>query len=339
MATTARLLVVIPCCNEEAFLEDLVIGLLSDEGAMPARIVIADGRSTDRSREIARRLAARDRRVVFLDNPRRIQAAAINLAVAVFGDAATFLVRVDAHACYPPRYFRTLLEEALRTGADSVVVSMSAAGTTWFQRVVAAVQNSRLGNGGSAHRRCGQPGAWVDHGHHALMRMAAFRAIGGYDESFSHNEDAELDTRLATAGFRIWLTGATAITYFPRNAPLPLFRQYARHGAGRARHILKHRTRPRLRQLAPAAVLPAAVLALLAPFSLAAAAPLVSWALVCLGYGVLLGLGARDMRLAAGGPAAMIMHAGWSFGFWRSVLAGITRHEATPMDAVSSSHP
>ena len=42
----------------------------------------------------------------------------------------------------------------------------------------------------------GAEGHWADHGHHALMRISAFRAVGGYDESFSHNEDAELDYRL-----------------------------------------------------------------------------------------------------------------------------------------------
>ena len=33
------------------------------------------------------------------------------------------------------------------------------------------------------------------------MRIAAFSDVGGYDESFSHNEDAELDHRLNVAGF------------------------------------------------------------------------------------------------------------------------------------------
>jgi hypothetical protein len=58
-----------------------------------------------------------------------------------------------------------------------------------------------------AHRARGQ-GAFVDHGHHALMSIAAFRAVGGYDPDFAHNEDAELDHRLRAAGYDIWLTGA-----------------------------------------------------------------------------------------------------------------------------------
>jgi hypothetical protein len=73
------------------------------------------------------------------------------------------------------------------------------------------------------------------------MGIAAFRAVGGYDESFSHNEDAELDFRLRQAGFRIWMTDKTVMTYYPRASVLPLFRQYLGYGRGRAKNILKHR--------------------------------------------------------------------------------------------------
>ena len=87
-----------------------------------------------------------------------------------------------------------------RTKADSVVVSMNAEGSACLQRAAAAAQNSLLGNGGSSHR-IRSDGRWVDHGHHALMTTAAFKAVGGYDEAFSHNEDAELDVRLTKADF------------------------------------------------------------------------------------------------------------------------------------------
>jgi NADH:ubiquinone oxidoreductase subunit 5 (subunit L)/multisubunit Na+/H+ antiporter MnhA subunit len=46
-------------------------------------------------------------------------------------------------------------------------------------------------------KRKGGARQWIDHGHHALFKTTAFLAAGGYDESFSHNEDAEFDARLA----------------------------------------------------------------------------------------------------------------------------------------------
>jgi succinoglycan biosynthesis protein ExoA len=322
-----RLLAVIPCLNEEQYLAGLVEGLLAEARDLPMRIVIADGGSSDRTQEIGNALARQYPNVLFLNNPKKLQAAALNLAVAMHGDDAEFLIRIDAHADYPKNYCRTLVVEAEKTGAASVVAAMNTAGITGFQKSVAAAQNSLLGNGGSAHRIVGKNGKWVDHGHHALMRIDAFRAAGGYDESFSHNEDAELDTRLRKAGCKIWLTGKTVVTYYPRAAPWPLFRQYMRHANGRARNILKHRTLPKLRQLAPAAVLPATLLALLAPIWPLAILPLVGWILLCILYGIALGIRFHSLAVAGAGPTAMIMHLGWSLGFWKAMLHRLTSLE------------
>lgn len=324
----APVLVVIPCLNEAKTIEGLVNYLSTEAEGCPMRIVIADGGSTDGTVVIASRLAQTLASVEYLHNPKRIQSAAINLAVEKFGDEHDYLIRIDAHAHYPAGYCRALLEEARASQAESVVVAMRTVGHQGFQQAAAAAQNSKLGNGGSSHRLAGGEGKWVDHGHHALMRIAAYRAVGGYDESFSHNEDAELDTRLRKAGYRIWLTGRTTLDYFPRSSPLALFRQYRQYGRGRLRNLLKHRERPKLRQMLPVAVVPAALLLILSPFIGVAALPFFGWAAICLGYGALLAYRAKDPNLMMSGPAAMLMHGGWSLGFWQGLVDAATARRA-----------
>ncbi|MCB9988456.1 MAG: glycosyltransferase family 2 protein [Rhodospirillales bacterium] len=319
-------LIVIPCLNETAHIERLVESLVSNYKDLPVHIVIADGGSTDGTISAAKQLDKKYSYVSYLNNPQKIQSAAVNRAVATYGADCEWLIRLDAHADYPPDFCRILLEEAQKTGADSVVVAMDTVGKAGFQKAVAAAQNSKLGNGGAAHRNAGQDGAWVDHGHHALMSIAAFQAVGGYDENFSHNEDAELDLRLRAAGYKIWLTGRTALNYYPRAAAGPLFRQYYKFGQGRARTVLKHRIIPKIRQLVPAVVAPAAILALLEePLGDLAALPLIVWALICLTYGGSLAFKARDRELLAIGPALMIMHFSWSLGFWSGLLTGMLK--------------
>ena len=323
----ADILVVIPCLNEERHLEGLLRTLLADAGAPAARIVVADGGSTDRSVKIVQRLAAENPRVSLLRNPGRIQSAAVNLAMREFGAHAEYLIRVDAHARYPEDYVSRLIAIAREEGADAVTVAMiaEAPAQTCFQIANAAAQNSVLGAGGSAHRKAGGR-QWVDHGHHALFRAGTFRAAGGYNETFSHNEDAELDLRITKLGGRILLAGDLTIGYFPRTSARALFRQYFKFGHGRARTLLLHREKPKPRQLAPVIVAPAVMLAALAllsawsPWWALAAMPAAIWLTACLLFGVLLGLRLRKLCPAAAGLPAAIIHLGWSFGFWSRLL-------------------
>lgn len=324
-------LIVIPCLNEAAHLPALLDRLLADDPT--ATIVVADGGSTDRSRAIVRQVAARHPGVRLMANPARIQSAGVNLAVRRFGAGHRWLVRIDAHCGYPAGYVRGLVTAAVAHCAASVVVPMATAGHGGFQSAAAAAQNSRLGNGGAAHRTvAGGPlagGGFVDHGHHALFDLALFARIGGYDETFSHNEDAELDKRLLAAGGRIWLEPTLAITYWPRRTPGALFRQYRGYGRGRAMTLARHAGPVRLRQLLPLAIAPLVALGLaglglagVSPWAGLLAVPALVWVLLCLAYGLVLGLRDRSASAAAAGLAAMIMHFGWSLGFLAQRLFG-----------------
>ena len=329
-----RILIVIPCLNEEAHLPALLDQIGSDPAAHDACIVVADGGSSDRSAEIVRARAASDRRITLLSNARQRQGAGVNLAVAQHGAHADVVVRIDAHADYPNNFVSRLIAAQHAFDADSVTVSMRAVSRkgACFQRAAATAQNSVLGAGGSLHRKEGVR-RWVDHGHHALFTSAAFRRAGGYDESFTHNEDAELDTRLTDLGMRILLAGDILIDYFPRATARRLAAQYFQYGRGRARTFLKHRVRLKARQMAPIVVAPAAVLAAFAPVSAWFAAPSAIWLSISLFYGVYLGLRERSFCACASGFAAALMHLAWSCGFiWQVATRGEAR-AAPPVEA------
>ncbi|SMQ76024.1 succinoglycan biosynthesis protein ExoA [Devosia lucknowensis] len=321
---TARVLIIVPTLNEAQHIGSLLDGILVEAEALDARIVVADGGSSDGTQEQVSARAALSDRITLLHNHRRIQSAAINLAVAQFGENADTLIRIDAHGIYPHDYCRQLVAEAERRKVASVVVPMLTVGRAAFQQAVATAQNSPIGTGGSAHRMGGMTGP-VDHGHHALMRIDAFRGVGGYDETFRCNEDAELDHRMRMAGHTIWLTDRTVMTYYPRATMAGLFRQYFGYGGGRAANIFKHRMRPQPRQLAPLAIVPVVLLAALSIWHWAALIPLALWGLGC----IALGMHAARKHPDQGTPlwamplvgwAAMIMHFAWSSGFWLHVL-------------------
>jgi succinoglycan biosynthesis protein ExoA len=157
------------------------------------------------------------------------------------------------------------------------------------------------------------------------MTTDAFTSVSGYDEAFSHNEDAELDNRLVSNGYRIYLTDEIQVAYYPRGSIVGLFRQYFNIGRGRARNLLKHRKSAKLRHLVLAVVAPAVCFIVLTPLSAIFAVPTLAWALLCIGYGVALGVRAHDACAAASGIAAMAMQAGWSFGFFRGLIGELLK--------------
>ena len=331
---SARVLIVVPTLNEARHIGRLLDELLVEAAAMDALIVVADGGSTDGTPDIAGQYAEQHERVRVIHNPKRIQSAALNLAVEHFGDDMDYVIRIDAHGTYPADYCRVLVAEAEERGVESIVVPMTTVGQALFQRAVATAQNSLVGTGGSAHRT-GKAAGLVDHGHHALMSIAAFRAVGGYDESFRVNEDAELDYRLRQAGYRIWLTDRTSMTYYPRSTVPALFRQYFFYGGGRARNILKHRMRPRLRQVMPLVIVPAVLMAVLSIWHWAFLVPLALWGLACIGLGTYAArkhyadYGVPLLHAPLVGVAAMVMHLAWSSGFWLHVVQRLTSPRTT----------
>ncbi|RTL61890.1 MAG: glycosyltransferase family 2 protein [Hyphomicrobiales bacterium] len=328
MRVTA-LAIVVPTLNEEDYITPCVTGLL-EQMPRDARLYVADGGSTDRTVPIVAALARTDPRVVLVHNPRRTQAAAVNRVARMLPDTHDILVRVDAHSTYPPEFLSHLVSSYERERPASVVVASRTAGRTCFQKAVAAALNSRLGNGGAAHRSCASVSGPIDHGHHALFDLAFFRHIGGYDERFRANEDAELDMRITSARGRIWLCAEATRTYFPRKTPRALAKQFYHYGRGRWLSAQKHNIRPRLRQLLPVlATLANATALLLAPLYLPLALLPALYVSACLASGARLAFEARETCVLASGLAAIIMHMSFGAGFL--VAWGQGRPIATPV--------
>lgn len=314
-----RAAIVVPTLNEAARIGGLLKQLSRLPDTMVTDILVADGRSRDATRALVAEATRADARVRLIDNPARLQSAGVNRAVGEASPEADTIVRIDAHALYPDDYVPRILAAFAKTAADMVATRLDTRGETCAQRGIAAAQNSRVGSGGSAHRVGGYSG-WVDHGHHAGMDRAMFVRIGGYDEAFAANEDAELDLRVRRVGGRIWLAGGIEAVYFPRRTLGALFRQYRRYGAGRAGTYLKHGERLRVRQMLPPTVVVATVAAVLL-------APVLPWVLAVPGLYALallaatLALFARARSACAlfAAPAMATMHFAWGWGFLDAV--------------------
>lgn len=319
-----RVLVVVPTLNEEKHIAALLESLINDVKALPqgttGQIAVVDGGSDDRTVELSRAREHAGDPVVILNNPRRIQSAAMNLAARCLGRDTDVLIRCDAHAQYPADFCRRLLVTLEQEQADAVVVPMDSVGDGPLQKAIACVSNSLIGTGGSAHRGGARSG-FVDHGHHAAFRMNRFRTTGGYDEGYSHNEDAEYDCRQRALGAKIFLDASIRVKYRPRSTLKALCRQYFNYGAGRARTVRRHPGTIRLRQfLVPAHVLISGVSVLVSPWFPAILLWPASYVTVVSVTSAYLGIREQSLSTAIiAAPAACAMHLSWGTGFLSSL--------------------
>lgn len=302
---TATVTVAIPVLNEERHLPACLDSIASQTYTPIVDILVIDGGSTDRTREVpANRPGVR-----VLDNPRRIQAAALNIALAEA--KGEVVVRVDGHCQLDADYVAHAVAALDRTGAAMVGGAMRPIASGWMGAGIAAAMSSPLG-AGPARFHVGGDAGWVDTVYLGVYRTVLARQVGGYAEDVGVNEDAEFAYRMASHG-GIWFDPLISSTYVPRTSVRALVRQFYRYGRSRAATVRRHPGSLALRQLAA----PALVVGLCSPWRRQVAkAYAAGWA------AAVAHRAARQPSAAAGFAIALpAMHASWGVGF----LRGLTR--------------
>ena len=250
MAHVPLVTIAVPCFNEERYIETFLGDVFEqDYPASSIEVLIGDGMSTDRTREIIARVAEKKPGVVrVIDNPRRLQAAAMNTMIAAA--KGEIIVRLDVHARYAKDFVRQCVEVLKETGAQNVGGPARPAAEKWFQRAVCAALESKLGVGNSSYRDLGAEG-WVETVFPGAFPREVFDVVGGFDPNAITNEDAELNQRIHDAGGRVYLSQRIVVHYFPRDSYRGLAKQYFNYGRGRARTLLKHRRLLSVRPMLP----------------------------------------------------------------------------------------
>jgi succinoglycan biosynthesis protein ExoA len=320
-----RVTIAMPAYNEQNYIEACIASVQAQDYPRELiEIVIADGRSTDRTREILAGLAQADPRIHVIDNPARLQAAGLGLIVKQA--TGEVIVRMDVHCEYAPDYVRRCVETLDKTGADNVGGAQRAKARTFFQRALCAALASPLGVGGAKYRSADAEG-FVDTVFLGAFRRRVFESVGLWDPGAITNEDAELNQRILDSGGQIYLSRDIVVHYFPRDSFRTLARQYYKYGVGRARTLLKLGKFPTLRPLVPfAMVAGAAALIAIPPLWPLAPVAFASYALAT---------GAEAVRVGARvGPSAIplvwaifpVLHASHGAGF----AAGLVQYLRGP---------
>lgn len=315
---------IMPIRNEEAFIERSLGAVLGqDYPADRLQILVVDGMSTDATLDVIRNMEG-VQRVRVLQNPRRIQAAAIN--VGIEQAAGAVVVRVDGHTVIAPDYVRQCVETLQTTGAQNVGGAMDPVGESPMGQAIALAGKSPFAVPTAFH--VSQQAQYTDTVYLGAWPLAVLRDLGGFNPTLVINEDYELNYRIRQAGGRIFFNPAIRSLYYGRQTLQALRLQYFRYGVGKTRVLRLHPASLRPRQM----VAPLFVAGLVGGIPLGLLSPVLSmlWLLGILAYlalSVLFSLramrGTANWRVAWRLPIVFLtIHLAWGTGFWVGLLRG-----------------
>ena len=209
--------VICPIYNEEKYIAQFLDSLLTqDYPKDDLEILLVDGMSKDKTRDIVAGYIAKYPFIRLIDNPDKIVPYAMNRGIdAAKGD---IIMRLDAHASYQPDYFSVLVNGLKRLNADNVgtVCKTDVLNKTPKTLAIREVLGNKFGVGNSTFRTGIDKEQEVETVPFGCWQKEVFDKYGKYDVRLVRNQDIELNKRIIRGGGKIYILPDTYCTYLAR---------------------------------------------------------------------------------------------------------------------------
>ena len=334
--TLLKVSVVVPIRNEESYIAQCLESLLQQTYPRERyEVIVVDGMSSDRSKEIVEECGRSHPNVRCLSNPAAIAPSGMNIGIRNAG--GEIIIRADGHNVYPPDYIENCVMYLQKTGADNV-------GGPWLTvpanekfgaRVVAAILTSPFGVGNSEFR-IGSLEGYVDTVPFGAFRRELFDRIGMYNEKLVRNQDNELNARIRAAGGRIYQTPALRTKYHPVAGFWKLLMVTLKTSQWHLFSLRENKSSMGMRHLAPALFVSLlgvlSVASLLNRFALFVLVPvLLAYLLVGSCIGLVRSRGYGPAVVAALPFACLCFHLSYGIGTWIGVRYLVTNPSLRPI--------
>jgi succinoglycan biosynthesis protein ExoA len=241
--------IIVAMRNEERFIERCLDSVATQDYPRELlEVLVVDGRSTDRSREIVSGMLDRVPHLRLLDNERRISPVAFNIGIR--NARGKVLTIISAHCSLAPDYVSSCVEYLQKTDADCVGGPIETVGETEGAKAIALAMSSPFGVG-DALFRYSERESYVDTLAFGAYRREVFQRVGLFDEELVGSEDDEFNYRLRSQGGKLLLTPAIRSFYYGRSSLGALCWQYFAYGRGKVRVVRRHPGQIRVRHLIP----------------------------------------------------------------------------------------
>lgn len=232
---------VIPVRNEEEYIGECLDSVFANHYPKDKlELIVVDGRSNDRTRDIVKDYKKRKGpEVNLLDNPEKIVPTAMNIGI----EAATgeVILRIDGHSYVAKDFIansvENLQEHSEVEAVGGPVEPILNENTVDRQRAIALALDSPVASGSS--RFSGKEG-YVTTVSFGAYRAEVFDRYGDFDERFVRTQDYELNYRIVRSGGKIYMNPKIESYYYPRGSFGGLWSQYFQFGFWKTKVVKKY---------------------------------------------------------------------------------------------------
>jgi glycosyltransferase involved in cell wall biosynthesis len=242
---------VLPIRNEEKRIEACLNSVLAQDYPHDRwEVLVIDGMSTDRTREIVGGYVRQYPFIRMEDNPEKIQVVAVNNGIRMA--KGLYVLRLDGHSEYESDYVSKCVYYLQETGAENVggPYRTFPGADTLTARCIAEITRHRLVVGGSSFRTSMKP-QYCDGCVFGAWRRDLFDKIGYFNEALVRGEDNEFNSRLMHHGGKVFMTPDIRLRYYNQATLRGLMRQAYGNGIYHVLTMIANPLAFRIRYFAP----------------------------------------------------------------------------------------
>ena len=259
--------IIIPCRNEEKFIGECFNSILEQDYPKESlEILVADGMSTDKTRDILKTYANKYSFIHWFENPKKFVPEALNIMISLA--KGEVIIRMDAHNEYPKNYISKCIQYLYEYKVDNIGgIWLTLPGAeTIIAKAIALALSSGFGVGNALFRIGVKEPTYVDTVPFGCYRKEVFNKIGLFDEDLIRNQDDEFNARLIKNGGKILLAPDIISCYYARETYGKLWRMYYQYGYFKPLVATKIKSIFTLRQLIPVILVGSLIILSLAEF-------------------------------------------------------------------------
>ena len=208
--------VIIPCRNEKKYIGKCLDTILEqDYPKEKIEVLVIDGMSEDKSREIIKNYSVKFPFIKLLENPKKFTNFAFNIGVKE--SKGRVIMIMGAHAGYKKDYISKCVKYLKEYDADNVggVMKTLPSKDTVFAKAIAICLSHFFGAGGSWFRTGSKEIRLVDTVFGGCYKKEVFDKVGLFNENLLRSQDMEFNLRLKKAGGKIILAPDIVFYYYP----------------------------------------------------------------------------------------------------------------------------